>query len=70
MHINTNGDKDKILNPHSNPTEMVVLKVVLPLVTVLGAFNLVRYNYNIFGVLCCFTNPMKLNLDNINTKLS
>nr|XP_011418058.3 uncharacterized protein LOC105321477 [Crassostrea gigas] len=41
MHINTNGDKDKILNPHSNSTEMVVLKVVLPLVTVLGAFNLI-----------------------------
>lgn len=47
--IDINVDQDEISNYYSLLAEMVVLKVLLPLIAVLGTFKQVRYKYTFVG---------------------
>lgn len=77
--IDINVDQDEISNYYSLLAEMVVLKVLLPLIAVLGAFKQVRYKYIFVGfyivlqmILCkiqiTLDKKVFLNSDNIDTK--
>lgn len=77
--IDINVDQDEISNYYSLLAEMVVLKVLLPLIAVLGTFKQVRYKYIFVGfyivlqiILCkiqiTLDKKFFLNSDNIDTK--
>lgn len=79
LPIDINVDQDEISNYYSLLAEMVVLKVLLPLIAVLGTFKQVRYKYTFVGfyivlqiILCkiqiTLDKKFFLNSDNIDTK--